>query len=215
VTTGGFAALLRRWLSGRSDAARCGLGLAIRRPALQSLNTQQTKRRDLFLQARRQRKLGRFGKRTLLLATSLLSSSMTVAHAHTVSVGYEALGGGVFDIWYGTYHSPSKGHLYGRFSSVRGPFDFNDSHLYYADLYQPSGLIDGTTNFYSNAAGTGLTGAPVPITGNGGSFVGTAAGVLSWQGVQFIGIIRPGTYTFTYIPIANPAQVWDPIKTPF
>ena|ERR1700683_451376 len=159
--------------------------------------------------------LSEWSLKQLDFVTGAKASNIRRGFCSTVSVGYEALGGGVFDIWYGTYHSPSKGHLYGRFSSVRGPFDFNDSHLYYADLYQPSGLIDGTTNFYSNAAGTGLTGAPVPITGNGGSFVGTAAGVLSWQGVQFIGIIRPGTYTFTYIPIANPAQVWDPIKTPF
>jgi hypothetical protein len=66
---------------------------------------------------------------------------------------------------------------------------------------KPIGLIDGTTNFYSNAAGTGLTGTPVPVTGNGGSFNGQASSVMAWQGVQFTGITRPGTYTFTYIPI--------------
>jgi uncharacterized protein YhjY with autotransporter beta-barrel domain len=76
---------------------------------------------------------------------------------------------------------------------------------------KPSGLTDGTTNFYSNAAGTGLSGTPVPIVHNGGSFNGLASSVLGWQGVQFTGITRPGTYTFTYIPIANPTVEWDPI----
>jgi Autotransporter beta-domain len=73
-------------------------------------------------------------------------------------------------------------------------------------------LIDGTTNFYSNAAGTALTGTPVVVSGNGGSFNGQASSILGWQGVQFTGITRPGTYTFTYIPIANPTQEWDPIN---
>ena len=77
---------------------------------------------------------------------------------------------------------------------------------------KPSGLIDGTTNFYSNAAGTALTGTPVPIAHNGGSFNGLASSILAWQGVQFTGITKPGTYTFTYIPIAVPTVVWDPIS---
>jgi uncharacterized protein YhjY with autotransporter beta-barrel domain len=60
-------------------------------------------------------------------------------------------------------------------------------------------------------AGTGLSGTPVPIAHNGGSFNGQASSVLGWQGVQFTGITKPGTYTFTYIPIANPTVEWDPI----
>jgi len=75
-----------------------------------------------------------------------------------------------------------------------------------------SGLIDGATNFYSNAAGTALTGTPVPISHNGGSFNGQASSILAWQGVQFTGITKPGTYTFTYIPIAVPTVEWDPIS---
>jgi hypothetical protein len=46
----------------------------------------------------------RFGRK-LFLATSLLLSSIGASFAHTVSIGYEALAGGVFDIWYGSYHS--------------------------------------------------------------------------------------------------------------
>jgi hypothetical protein len=156
----------------------------------------------------------RFGKRALLLvaATSLLSCSMTVANAHTVSVGYEALGGGVFDIWYGSYHSPSEASYTEGSLQFVGPSVSTTVAFTMLVYTKPSGLIDGTTNFYSNATGTGLTGTPVAITGNGGSFNGQASGVLTWQGVQFTGIIRPGTYTFTYIPIANPTEVWDPIN---
>jgi hypothetical protein len=153
----------------------------------------------------------RFGKGALLLAASSLSL-MSVADAHTVSVGYEALGGGVFDIWYGSYHSPSEATYTEGSLQFSGPMVSTTVAFTMLTYTKPGGLIDGTTNFYSNATGTGLTGTPVPITGNGGSFVGTAAGVLTWQGVQFTGIIRPGTYTFTYIPITNPTQVWDPIN---
>jgi uncharacterized protein YhjY with autotransporter beta-barrel domain len=152
----------------------------------------------------------RFGRRELLLATCLLLSSNGASFAHTVSIGYEVLGGGVFDIWYGTYHAGvnyTEGslHLVGPSLSTTVAF----SMLVAA---KPSGLIDGTTNFYSNAAGTALTGTPVHVSGNGGSFTGLASSILGWQGVQFTGITKPGTYTFTYIPIASPTQEWDPIN---
>jgi uncharacterized protein YhjY with autotransporter beta-barrel domain len=152
----------------------------------------------------------RFGRRKLLLATCLLLSSNGASFAHTVSIGYELLGGGVLDIWYGTYHSgvtSKEGslHLVGPSISTTVAFTMLVTH-------KPGGLIDGTTNFYSNAAGTALTGTPVPVAHNGGSFNGLASSVLAWQGVQFTGITKPGTYTFTYIPISVPTVVWDPIN---
>ena len=55
----------------------------------------------------------------------------------------------------------------------------------------------------------------MPLSGaanNGGTFNGRRQALSVWQGVQFTGITRPGTYTFTYIPIAMPTQVWDPIN---
>jgi uncharacterized protein YhjY with autotransporter beta-barrel domain len=152
----------------------------------------------------------RFGRRKLFLATCLLLSPIGASFAHTVSIGYEVLGGGIFDIWYGTYHTgvPStEGSL-----QLAGPSISTTVAFTMLVTTKPSGLIDGTTNFYSNAGGTALTGTPVPVSGNGGSFNGLASGVLTWQGVQFTGITRPGTYTFTYIPIANPTADWDPIN---
>jgi uncharacterized protein with beta-barrel porin domain len=141
------------------------------------------------------------------LAAFLMLPSISAALAHTVSVGYEALGGGVFDIWYGTYHPPSQANYTEGSLLLVGPSVSTTVAFTMLVATKPSGLIDGQTNFYSNAAGTGLTGTPVAI----GGFNGLASGVLVWQGVQFTGITRPGTYTFTYIPIANPTAVWDPI----
>jgi uncharacterized protein YhjY with autotransporter beta-barrel domain len=152
----------------------------------------------------------RCGKRKLFLASCLLLSSTGASFAHTVSIGYEVLGGGVFDIWYGTYHSGvnfTEGSL-----QLVGPSISTTVAFTMVVTTKPGGLIDGTTNFYSNAGGTALTGTPVAVSGNGGSFNGNAASILGWQGVQFTGVTRPGTYTFTYIPIQNPTAEWDPIN---
>lgn len=149
-------------------------------------------------------------KRKLLAATCLLLSPITASFAHTVSIGYDALGGGIFDVWYGTYHAGlnfTEGSL-----QLVGPSMATTVAFTMVVTSKPGGLIDGTNNFYSNAGGTALTGTPVAITGNGGSFNGQASGVLGWQGVRFTGITRPGTYTFTYIPIANPTAEWNPIN---
>jgi len=165
---------------------------------------------------RRRTARGRHDKsntRVLPLLVPFLLLPVSAAIAHTVSVGYENLGGGVFNIWYGTYHANTnftEGSL-----SASGP-SFSTVVPFTLNVVgagnKPSGLIDGTTNFYSNAGGTGLTGTPVPVTGNGGSFVGGASNVVSWQGAHFTGITTPGNYTFTYVPIANPSQNWDPIN---
>ena len=155
-------------------------------------------------------KARRFGRRKLFLATCLLLSPLSDAFAHTVSIGYVAQGGGVFDVWYGTYHAGTnftEGSLL-----LVGPSLSTTVAFTMVVTNKPSGLIDGTTNFYSNSAGTGLSGTPVPISGHGGSFNGQASSVLGWQGVHFTGITRPGTYTFTYVPIANPTAEWDPIS---
>src|SRR5450755_867891 len=152
----------------------------------------------------------RFGRRKVLLAACLLLPSIGASFAHTVSIGYEALGGGIFDIWYGTYHS-GVNYTEGSLQLV-GPSISTTVAFTMLVTVKPGGLLDGTTNFYSNAAGTALTGTPVAISGNGGSFNGHASSVLAWQGVKFTGITKPGTYTFTYIPIAVPTQVWDPIS---
>lgn len=151
---------------------------------------------------------GRAFQSALLLATSLLLP-VEAAFAHTVSVGYSSQGSGVVDIWYGTYHA--TGSTEGSLTLV-GPSVSTTVAFTLLVNSKPSGLVDGTTNFYSNAAGTALTGTPVAVSGGGGSFTGNPASIQTWQGVRFTGITQPGTYTFTYIPIATPSSEWDPIN---
>ncbi|MGH6647841.1 autotransporter outer membrane beta-barrel domain-containing protein [Aquabacterium sp.] len=127
-----------------------------------------------------------------LVLGSLLSAGV---QAHTSSVGYESAGPGSVTFWYGTYHSSAEatateGSLLvtgGGGYSVTVPFTL----LVYA---KPSGLIDGTNNFYTN----------------GTTLIGTYSGtILAWQGTTFTGLAE-GTYTFTYVPINNPSATWNP-----
>src|SRR6185312_16818785 len=81
--------------------------------------------------------------RKLLLATCLLFSSSGYSFAHTVSIGYEALGGGVFDVWYGTYHTGlnfTEGSL-----QMVGPSVSTTVAFTMVVTAKPGGLIDGTT----------------------------------------------------------------------
>jgi hypothetical protein len=179
VTSGGAMVLVVSRLRTRNPGRTCGK----ERPSGQAIKCTATVIR-------------RFGRRKLFLSACLLLSSIGASFAHTVSIGYEALGGGVFDIWYGTYHAGvnfTEGSL-----QLVGPSISTTVAFTMLVTTKPGGLIDGTTNFYSNAAGTALTGTPVPVSLNGGSFNGLASSVLAWQGVQFTGITKPGTYTFTY-----------------
>jgi len=132
----------------------------------------------------------------LLAAASMLPISQ--AQAHTNSVGYENAGPGSVTFWYGTYHLNTQ-FTEGSFRLV-GQNGAYDSTVSFTDLVyiKPTGLIDGTTNFYSN--GTAL--------------VGTNSGqaARSWQGVSFTNLLA-GSYVFTYVPILNPTQEWAPLDS--
>jgi outer membrane autotransporter protein len=132
-------------------------------------------------------------------ALTMLITIPSQVFAHTSSIGYENSGPGSVTFWYGTYHggtSFTEGSL-----RVVGPSSY-DSTVPFTLLVsaKPTGLVDGVNNFYSN--GTTLVGP-----GQGGAFEN---GSQTWQGSTFANL-TPGTYTFTYIPIANPTQEWDPI----
>src|SRR6266404_6295680 len=88
VISGGAMVLAVSRLRTRNPGRACGKG----RPSGQAIKCTATVIR-------------RFGSRKLFLSACLLLSSVGASFAHTVSIGYEALGGGVFDIWYGTYHA--------------------------------------------------------------------------------------------------------------
>ena len=125
---------------------------------------------------------------------ALALSSFTAANAHTTSVGYESAGPGSITLWYGTYHY--TGFTEGSLSLVGQDVSFSATVPFtLLTATKPTGLIDGTTNFYTN--GTQLT--------------GTANRVINtWQGSTFNNLVA-GTYVYTYIPISQPTQDWQPI----
>lgn len=121
------------------------------------------------------------------------AAASSPAWAHTTSVGYEVLPSSTVEVWYGTYHLTAftEGSL--SFTSTNG----YSATVAFTDLVsvKPTGLVDGTTNFFSN----------------GSSLVGTANRTINtWQGVRFSNL-SAGTYTFTYLPIAQPTSDWQPI----
>lgn len=132
-------------------------------------------------------------KSYLLAAVSIVSLSQ--AQAHTTSVGYENAGPGAITFWYGTYHVGTN-FTEGSFSLVGQDVTYNSTVTFSTvTSVRPTGLIDGTTNFYSD----------------GTQLIGTANRVIaSWQGVSFTNL-SAGTYVFTYIPIGMPTSTWQPI----
>ena len=143
-----------------------------------------------FTQLRRASVLG------LLASSAMVSAAWT----HTTSIGFENAGPGSVTFWYGSYHGGTgfnEGSL-----QLTGPG--SDSTVLF-DLLSPTkpiGLIDGTTNFYTtiSRADDGVLIDIDPLI-SGGPAV--------WQGSTFSGL-APGTYTFTYIPIATPTANWAP-----
>ena len=115
--------------------------------------------------------------------------------AHTNSIGYENAGAGSVTFWFGTYHNPVN-FTEGSFNVTGGAVNTTVPFSLLVNT-KPGGLIDGTTNFYA---------------GNPNNLVGVNPGqaVRNWQGVTINGLTQ-GTYTFTYIPIANPTQEWQPL----
>lgn len=129
----------------------------------------------------------------LLASTALVSA----AGAHTISIGYENAGPGSVTFWYGSYHTGTNYNegslnLTGPGVNQTVPFDL-------LTATKPGGLIDGTTNFYTD----GQTPPSLIAT------EGCCGVVTVWQGSTFSGL-KAGTYTFTYLPIANPTANWAP-----
>ncbi|HEY4090760.1 MAG TPA: autotransporter-associated beta strand repeat-containing protein [Luteibacter sp.] len=135
------------------------------------------------------------------LGTAIAICGVPFASAHTISVGYTNSGSGNLTFWYGTYHDPSEASTFEGQFKLMGPNGYEElvNFSEYATS-QPTGLEDGVNNFYA-AASTGTTLTPTNQTGNGP--------VRTWEGVSFAGLV-PGTYTYMYVPIANPSQAWSP-----
>ena len=136
----------------------------------------------------------------LLLAASALVCTVS-ASAHTVTWGYEDLGSGNFTVWSGSYHGSgvNEGNLLYTPVTQAGVSTGSGTSVIF-NLFsntKPSGLLDGTTNFYS--AGSGSMGS---TPGDGGTPV-------IWQGVSISGIAT-GYYLLQYDPTSTFSAVWDP-----
>jgi fibronectin-binding autotransporter adhesin len=140
----------------------------------------------------------------LPIAALVLSLAFSpVAQAHTSSVGYTIGANNSVEIWYGTYHLPSEATYTEGSLSFSGPNGFNRIATF-VDLVRakPIGLDDGVSNFYSNSAGTALTGVFAQSKY-------ASQPVATWQGVIFTNLAA-GNYVFTYIPIPRATAVWQP-----
>jgi hypothetical protein len=139
------------------------------------------------------------------LAAAMMTASLmsTTALAHTNSVGYVGDGNGNLTVWYGSWHDGTT---------------FNEAELKVVDANNvkltqtqfnllsqdsPAGLISGVNYFGSN--GTQL----VPYDpANAG---GMPAESYTWQGATFQ--LRPGDYTFVYIPLQDAESTLCPAGT--
>jgi fibronectin-binding autotransporter adhesin len=139
----------------------------------------------------------KFFKAWLLVAASVLP--LAQAQAHTSSVGYSPDGPGAVTFWYGTYHDSTEANYNEGTFHLLGTDVSYDMTVPFTLLVtsKPTGLVDGTTNFYTN--GTALSGI----------LTAPSDDPQVWQGVSFTNLLA-GTYHFTYIPIASPTQVWQP-----
>ena len=139
-----------------------------------------------------------YTRSALGLAALLLVSGPALAH--TISIGYENSGNNALTFWYGSYHVGTN--------FTEGSMSLNSSNGFSALLpynqvvnSKPGGLVDGSTNFFSGGSSSVLSPSPTHPQ--------LAA---TWQGIQFTSLTA-GTYTFTYIPIAQPTQEWNPINS--
>jgi len=156
---------------------------------------------DVGAAMRNRRKYLKSGTGGVVLTCALLAAQIDAARAHTVSIGYESSGPGAMTFWFGTYHVATATE--GSMSLVGSGYSASVFFNLLATV-KPGGLVDGVNNFYSN--GTALV-------GSFGASAYQGSGVpISWQGASFTGL-HSGTYTFTYIPIAVPTSVWQPIDS--
>lgn len=151
-----------------------------------------------------------YPRKAVLKATTILALALVAvdAEAHTVSIGYANSGtAGSVTFWYGTYHTTNENGIT-PLNYTEGSLHVTSTNGYnqtvqFAQLVnaKPTGLVDGTTNFYynNNGANPQLVATPYPAT------------VHNWQGATLTNL-SAGNYTFTYVPISNPTAVWAPIN---
>jgi hypothetical protein len=148
----------------------------------------------------------------LFLAVLAPLGFASVVFGHAVSIGYENAGSpGAVNIWLGTYEHGGH-HVEGGMNlvGVNGN-TFASTTFAFNQLVsvRPTGLVDGTTNFFVQGAG-----GNTPLVGNPSSWLAVypTLPVNHWQGVTFTGL-DAGDYQFTWMPLGSPSAEWSPWST--
>lgn len=149
-----------------------------------------------------------------LLSAAVAAVGFTVgaSSAHTISIGFEAgTNPGDVTFWVGNYThgSPGSVPLEGSillegvngtaFTPVSQLFDMNTT-------FKPTGLVDGTNNFYVSGP-LGGSGSLVDTINPFLTVCGACGPVTAWQGTTITGL-NPGDYKFTFVEQANPTASW-------
>jgi hypothetical protein len=151
----------------------------------------------------------------LLAVTGLVTLFSSAASAHTVSVGYIPTSTGSVTFWAGAYtHAGGfKDEGTGTLVGVGAGNTYNSGAIPFNIPVvgtKPSGLVDGTNNFYFS-----------PTPGSGGDCtVGAVFGsstytcnngpITGWEGITFTGLVA-GTYDFS---IRDDARTTDLFRNP-
>ncbi len=137
----------------------------------------------------------------LRVVIALMVSVFTgAAHGHAVTMGYENAGNaGAVDFWMGTYHSGSSLAFEGSLSltGINGTnYAANTATFNMFTNAKPSGLVDGTNNFYAASGNYGSSGTAID---DGTWFAANQAHntIQAWQGTSFKGLAA-GDYDLEY-----------------
>lgn len=135
-----------------------------------------------------------------IAAATLLSFGTNKASAHAVGIGYTpGASPGSVNLWLGSYHNNGQGDgndLEGSANLVGVNVIFNATTPFTYSTpgpvgapFVPAGLVLGTNLQFSSGFGPSDT--------------------FSWEAVTISGLVA-GTYTFNYVPQANPTAHWYP-----
>ena len=127
--------------------------------------------------------------RVILAAMLSIMAGAELAEAHSVSVGYVSTAANSITIYYGSYHGVTSPE--GTVSLI-GPVTLTRANSAVVAT-KPSGLIDGTNNFYASSCNGGSLGTPN-----------------AWQSVTFTGVPN-GRYS---IELTGSFSInWQPCDT--
>jgi len=142
---------------------------------------------------------------TLLVTVGLLAG-ISVASAHTTSIGYvPGTTAGSVTFWTGSYSHGSTPVNEGTATLTGVSVVYSQSVNFNIPPVgtKPTGLVDGVNNLYWCTDTTFPCNGPDP---------GVGGGVVWWQGVTFTGL-TPGTYTFTCGSTCGVTQQWASFGT--